>query len=155
MFLGDGFDELLDSGGNRKHLSQDRLRILGQEQIGIVATDLFQLRDELLVAFQFSKSLPQGLHERPGRIARRKEWPPDRIRPSPSDVRRPCVACGTAVAEKFFERGDILKFWSSLKGTCRGEFALLRKGAEPASDELAQVYEVRRRVKIGLTALKS
>ena len=79
MFLGDGFDELLDSGGDRKHLSQDRLRILGQEQIGVVATDLFQLRHELLVAFQFSKSLTQGLHERPGRIARRKERPPDGV----------------------------------------------------------------------------
>jgi hypothetical protein len=39
MLLGYRFDELLDSRRNRQHLPQDRLRILRQEQIGIVAAD--------------------------------------------------------------------------------------------------------------------
>jgi hypothetical protein len=41
MFFDYRFNELLDSRRNRKDLPQDWLRILRQEQIGIVAADFF------------------------------------------------------------------------------------------------------------------
>jgi hypothetical protein len=58
---GNCFDELLDSGRNRKHLPQNRFRIFCQEEFRVVPADLLEFRHKLIVALQLSESVARGI----------------------------------------------------------------------------------------------
>ena len=55
MFLGDVFDKLLHAWSYRQHLPQRGLGILGQEQVGVIATNFLKLSHKLFVIFVWRK----------------------------------------------------------------------------------------------------
>ena len=55
MFLGDVFDKLLHAWSYRQHLPQHGLGILGQEQVGVIATNFLKLSHKLFVIFVWRK----------------------------------------------------------------------------------------------------